>query len=252
VILLLPILVLGAGLAVFLPAPVDAEARILQHALSLLVQIAAAATTAALLSGAARLYAPRDHERRVWQLIAAATGSWMVGLVVYAGLEWFGPGRPYPSSADGFLVLAFLLLFAALVSEFRLVNRMLTGRQRLALLGVGAVLWIAVVGGFMWPLLLAPLDAAEKGLDLVYASTVALLLPLALGPAVAFRGGAAGYVWLGVALGVGALALAALGFAYLTSFDLYSDVHPVNLLRIVGLAGLGASAAWHRRMLEAV
>jgi len=250
--LLLPVLLLAAGLAVFLPAPVDAEARVLQHVFSLVVQIAAAATTALLLFGAARGYARRDHERRVWHLIAAATASWAGGLLTYALLEWFGRMRPYPSSADAFLLLAFLLLFVALLEEFRLVNRMLTARQRLALAGFGALLWIVVVGGFMWPLLLAPVDGLEKGLDLVYASMVALLLPLALGPAMAFRGGTSGYIWLGVALGVAALALAALGFAYLTSYDLYSDVHPINLLRVLGLAGLGASAAWHRRMIEAV
>ncbi len=252
VMLMLPALLLAAGAAIFLPAPVDSGTRVMQHLLALLVQILAAVSAAVLLLQAARLYRRADHERRVWLLAAGAALVWVLGLFIYAAQEWFGRGRPYPSPADGFLVAAFLLLLAALMDEFRLVNSILTTRQRLILAGVGVLLWLIVVAGVMWPLMASPLDPLEKGLDLFYASTVALLVPLALGPAMAFRGGSSGFVWLGVAVGAAGLTLAALGFAYLTSYALYSDVHPINLLRVLGLASLGASGAWHRRMIEAV
>src|SRR3990170_160140 len=202
---MLPALLLAAGLAIFLPAPVDAGARFVQHLLSLSVQVLAAATAAATLFQAARTYGPRDHERRVWRLTAGAALVWAAGLLIYALREWFGQTRSYPSSADAFLVGAFLLLLAALADEFRLVNPMLTAQQRLA-----------------------------------------------LGPAMAFRGGASGYVWLGIAVGVAGLTLASLGFVYLTFYELYTDVHPINLLRVAGLVALSASGAWHRRMIEAV
>ncbi len=250
--LMLPALLLAASVAIFLPAPVDAGARFVQHLLSLSVQVLAAATAAAALFQAARTYGPRDHERRVWRLTAAAAVVWAIGLLIYALREWFGQTRSYPSAADGFLVGAFSLLLVALADEFRLVNPMLTPRQRLVLAGTGVLLWVVVIGGFMWPLLTSPLDPMEKWLDVFYASTIALLVPLALGPAMAFRGGASGYVWLGVAVGVALLALAALGFAYLTFYELYTDVHPINLLRVAGLVALSTSGAWHRRMIEAV
>src|SRR3990170_1377184 len=201
---MLPALLLAAGLAIFLPAPVDAGARFVQHLLSLSVQVLAAATAAATLFQAARTYGPRDHERRVWRLNAGGAPGWAAGVVI----------------------------------------------QGLA--GTGVLLWVVVIGGFMWPLLSSPLDPLEKGLDLFYASTIALLVPLALGPAMAFRGGASGYVWLGVAVGVAGLTLAGLGFAYLTFYELYTDVHPINLLRVAGLVALSASGAWQRRMIEAV
>ncbi len=249
---MLPVLLLAAGLAVYLPAPVDAGARLVQHLLSVFLQVLTAGAAALALFQAARTYGPRDHERRVWRLAAVAVLVWAIGLLAYALGEWFGQTRAYPSVADAFLVGAFLLLFAAVADEFRLVNPMLTAQQRLVLLGTGVVLWLAVIGGFMWPLLASPLDPMEKGLDLFYASMAGLLVPLALGPALAFRGGMSGYVWLGVVAGVAGLALASLGFAYLTFYDLYTDVHPVNLLRVAGLTALAASGGWHRRMIEAV
>ena len=247
-----PALLLAAGLAIFLPAPVDAGARFVQHLLSLSVQVLAAATAAATLFQAARTYGPRDHERRVWRLTAGAALVWAAGLLIYALREWFGQTRSYPSSADAFLVGAFLLLLAALADEFRLVNPMLTAQQRLVLAGSGVLIWVVVIGGFMWPLLSSPLDPLEKGLDLFYASTIALLVPVALGPVMAFHGGASRYVWLGIAVGVAGLTLASLGFVYLTFYELYTDVHPLNLLRVAGLVALSASGAWHRRMIEAV
>src|SRR3972149_726257 len=69
---------------------------------------------------------PRDRERRVWRLTAGAALVWAVGLLIYALREWFGQTRSYPSSADAFLVGAFLLLLAALADEFRLVHPLLT------------------------------------------------------------------------------------------------------------------------------
>jgi hypothetical protein len=250
--LLLPVLLLAAGAAIFLPAPVEANARFVQHLLSLLVQVLSATTASVMLVQVARTYGPRDHERRVWRLAAAAALVWAAGLLVYALREWFGQARAYPSAADSFLVVAFLLLLLAMAAEFRLVRSMLTRRQRRILLGAGVLLWLVVIGGVMWPLLASPLDSTEKALDVFYASMIALLVPLALGPAMAFRGGASGYVWLGVAVGVACLTLASLGFAYLTTYELYTDVHPINLLRVAGLAALAASGAWHRRMIEAV
>jgi len=249
---MVPLLLLAVGAAVFLPAPADARARVLQHLLGVTVQLLAAGSAAVLLAQAAGGYGRGERERRVWLLSAAAAAAWALGFLVYAATEWSGQPRAYPSTADGFLVAASLILAAALADEFRLVRPMLTRGQRLLLVFAGLALWGVVIGRFMWPIVAAPLASTEKGLGLFYASSVALLFPLALGPVVAFRGGASGYVWMGVAAGVLALAAANLGFAYLTTYDLYSNAHPINLLRVAGLASLGASAAWQRRTIEAL
>ena len=252
VAVMLPVLLVAAGLAVFLPAPVDGGARLIQHLLSLSLQVLAAGAAATALLRAARTYALLDHERRVWSLAAAAPGIWGVGLLVYALRGWTGQASPYPSVADAFLVAAFLLLLAALGDEFLLVSPMLTPWQRLALAAGGGLVGVALIGGVMWPVLSNPLHPLERGLDLFYAGTPALLVPLAIGPAIAFRGGASGYVWLGLVAGVTCLALASVGMAYLAFYDLYTDVHRVNLLRVAGLAALSASGTWHRRMVEAL
>lgn len=250
--LVLPAGLIAAALAVFLPVPVDAGARVLQHLLSLAVQVLAAGTSVIFLNQAATGYAPRDPERRVWRLTALAAALWGAGFLLYAVREWIGVIRPFPSASDGFIVAAFLALLFALLGEFRLVNPMLTHRQRLLLAGGGLALWVVVIGRFVWPMVASPIDPLEKSLGIFYASTAALVLPLGLGPAVAFRGGTSGYVWMGVAGGVLCLALASLGFAYLAWYEVYTDVHPINLLRVTGLAVLGASGGWHRRLLEAV
>ena len=250
--LMLPVALLAAGVAVLVPGPATTASRVAQHVLSLTIQLLASASAAALAWQAARTYGPRDRERAVWFGLTAAAALWTAGLILYGAAEWSGRSRPYPSSADVAFAGAVAVLALALVGEWRAVAAMLSPGERRALLLGGVALAAAVVAGVLWPIALTPMDPLEKALDLFYPLAGLLLVPLGLAPAVAFRGGAAGGVWTMLAVGIFSLGAGSVGFAYLTWFDLYTDVHPVNLLRIGGFACIGAAAAWHRRASEAI
>jgi hypothetical protein len=250
--LLLPPGLVAAAVAIFLATPVDTDARLLQHLLSLVIQTAAAGVAGLLAWSTGRRYQLRDVEGLVWRGTSLGALLWATGLLLYAIAQWSGRARPYPSNADIGFVSAVLIWVLALGAQYQLVRSLLTVRQRRFLLFGAIGVWAVFMATVLLPILLSPLDPVEKALDFFYPTFGALLLVLGLAPALVFRGGLVGYSWLGMALGMGCLAVGSLVYAQLTWFQLYSQTHPVNLLRVTGFAALAASAAWQRRTLEAL
>jgi hypothetical protein len=249
---LVPPALVALGAAILLPVPSDTQKRLMQHMLSIALQTASAVTAGLLAWSAARRYQGRDVEGLVWRGASVGSLLWAAGILLYAMAQWSGRARPYPSTADIGFGAAVLIWVLALGAQYQLVRPMLTPWQRTFLWLAGAAIWVGAVGTVLWPIMQSPLDALEKTLDLFYPTFGALLLVLGLAPALVFRGGLVGYSWFGIALGMGCLAAASLAYAHLTWFELYSETHPVNLLRVAGFAAIGVSAAWQRRALEAL
>lgn len=242
---LLPAAMIVVAAAIILPTSTTLDGRVLQHLLSLMIQILTAGTAAVLVWGTARGFEVQDRERRTWHRIGLSVLLWTAGLLLYAATEWLGHRPSFPSAADLFFVASFLTLGTALGHEFRFAYPVLTHRQRIVL-GVGAIgLWALLIR-FLWPILASPLAPVERMLDVFYSAVPALLLALGLGPVMASRSQGAAYTWMALAAGACCLALASLGFAYLHWFDLYADVHPVNLLRVAGFAFIIAGGTWRR------
>ncbi len=240
---LLPGAILIVAAAIILPTPTTVDARVLQHLMSLTVQILTAGAAAVLVWHAARGFGAQDRERRTWQQINLAVLLWMAGLLLYAVTEWLGHRPSFPSASDLFFVASFLTLGMALGHEFRLVHPALSHRERLVLGGVAVGLWALMIR-LLWPILANPLHPMERILDIFYAAFPALLLSLGLGPVLTARSRGAVSAWVAITAGACCLALANLGFVYLNWFDLYADVHPINLLRVAGLAFVIAGGAW--------
>jgi hypothetical protein len=250
--LLVPIALLALAAATILPTPVQTEARIRQHLLSLGIQILAAGVAAALLWPPGGVHGAADRERAVWQRLSLTSLLWAIGLLVYGMREWRGPGPSYPSVADIIFVAASLVLIGGLLRELRLVRPRLTAWLGLLLVGLTTGMAVGTIAVLLRSVMLTPTDLVEKSLNLVYPAIALFQISLIVVPALALSGSLSGRIWLGVALGVACLGLSMIGFVVLASFDLYSDIHPINLLRVAGFAVLAGIGVWRRQSIAAI
>jgi hypothetical protein len=92
----------------------------------------------------------------------------------------------------------------------------------------------------------------EKLLAAFYPTVAVFLVPAGLMPALGFRGGTSAYSWLAVAVAAVCLAAASLGYVFLTWYNLYSDVHGVNVLWVAGFILLALGGFWQRAVQEEV
>lgn len=250
--LLVPIALLAFAAATILPTPVQTESRIRQHLLSLGIQILAAGVAAALLWPPGGVHRAADRERAVWQRLSLTSLLWTIGLLVYGMREWRGPGPSYPSVADIIFVAASLVLIGGLLRELRLVRPRLTAWLGLLIVGLTAGMAVGTIAVLLRSVMLTPTDLAEKSLNLVYPAIALFQISLIVVPALALNGSLSGRIWLGVALGVACLGLSMIGFVVLASFDLYSDIHRINLLRVAGFAVLAGTGVWRRQSIAAI
>jgi hypothetical protein len=227
--------------------------RLVRHVLASVVQVLSPLVAGIGCLVATRAYTPGDRERGVWTVCTLATVAWAVGRALFAFRQWWGgTAVPYPSTADAFFAAFYLLLAVALAIEVRLVLPMLERPLRLGLTGLGLLGWYV---GFLYvlePILASGATPTQKLLAFFYPTVAVFLVPAGLAPALGFRGGASAAVWLTVALAAVCLAAASLGYAFLTWYGLYSDVHSVNALWVAGFMLLGIGGFWQRAVQEEV
>lgn len=227
--------------------------RLLRHVLATILQILAPLVAGLGCAAAIRSYSPGDRERTVWTVGALAALAWTVGRVVFAGYQWIGGTTlPYPSVADAFFVAFYVLIAAALAMEIRLVLPMVERPVRLVLLALALVGWAVGFVYILEPIMLSRATPMQKILAVFYPTVAVFLIPAGLIPAVGFRGGMSAYPWLAVAAAALCLAAASLGYAFLTWYDLYSDVHSVNALWVAGFIFLALGGFWQRTVQEEV
>jgi hypothetical protein len=189
----------------------------------------------------------------VWTTGAVAALAWTAGRVVFAGYQWWGgTALPYPSIADGFFVAFYILLAIALALEIRLVVPMVDRQVRLVLLALGVAGWALGFVYVLEPIVMSPAATIQKLLAAFYPTIAVFLIPAGLIPALGFRGGTSAYPWLAVAASALCLAAASLGYAFLTWYGLYSEVHSINALWIAGFIFLAVGGFWQRTVQEEV
>lgn len=229
------------------------QSRLTRHLLGSAVLIFAPLVASAGCLAAARAYASGDRERIVWAIGALAALAWATGRVVFAVGQWWGEiVHPFPSLADGFFVLFYVLLGVALGLEVRLVGPMVERPVRLALMALGLAGWAAGFAFIVLPIVQSSISTVEKALAAFYPSAAVFFIPAGLTPAVGFRGGTSAYAWLAVAASALCLAVASLGYALLTWYGLYSEVHSINALWVVGFVFLALGGFWQRMVQEEV
>ena len=229
------------------------QARLTRYVLSTAVQIVAPLVAVLGCVAATRAYAPGDRERLVWTAGAAAALAWAAGRIVFAGYQWWGgTAVPFPSAADGFFVAFYVLLGLALGLEIRLVAPMVERPIRLGLFALGLAAWAVGFVRVVEPIMLSSVPFVEKALATFYPTAAVFLIPAGLLPALGFRGGTSAYVWVAVALAAVCLAIASLGYALLTWYHLYSEVHSINALWIAGFVFLAIGGFWQRMVQEEV
>jgi hypothetical protein len=231
----------------------DLRGRLARHVLASILQVVAPLVAAYGCFVATRAYAPGDREQLVWRIGALGALAWAIGRLIFAFYQWWGEtALPYPSIADAFFVAFYVLLAVALALEVRLVNPMLDRQSRVLLIGLGVAAWAAGFVYVLEPIVFGPATGAQKLLAAFYPTAAVFLIPAGLMPAFGFRGGTSAYPWLAVAIAAVCLAVASLGYASLTWYNLYSDVHGINALWLVGFLLLGVGGFWQRMVQEEV
>jgi hypothetical protein len=229
------------------------QARLVRHMVATLLQILTPLVAGIGCIAATRAYARGDRERTVWTTGAIAALAWTAGRLVFAGYQWVGGTTlPYPSVADGFFVAFYVLLAIALALEIRLVVPMVDRQLRLVLLALGVAGWALGFVYVLEPIVLSQVTIIQKFLAAFYPTVAVFLIPAGLIPALGFRGGTSAYPWLAVAASALCLAAASLGYAFLTWYDLYSEVHSINALWVAGFIFLAVGGFWQRMVQEEV
>lgn len=202
---------------------------------------------------AARAYARGDRERAVWMTGAWAALVWAAGRAVFTGHEWIaGRALPFPSWADGFFVVFYLLLGAALWLEARLVWSMVERPTRRNLALYGGLAWALALLMILVSVAQSQASLLEKALAAFYPAAAVLLVPAGLLPAAGFRGGTSAYPWLAVAMAAVCLAAAGFGFAPLISHGPNPAVNRADALWVAGFVFLAVGGFWQRAALEEV
>jgi two-component system, cell cycle response regulator len=111
-----------------------------------LLPVALAATLSVVVS-----LRTRGRTRRTWVLLSASNTAWLVGEVIWAGYHLSAGTVPFPSVADAFYLLSYVLVLPALFLAF--AGASVLRRVR----GLGDALLVAgALGTAGWTLLLAP------------------------------------------------------------------------------------------------
>ncbi len=201
---------------------------------------------------ASRRCAPVPAVRRFWRLICAAIVAELVADVILSGYDMAYERPPFPTPADAFFLIFYVLLLVALLSVP--VARMTrAARVRMLLdgativLGGGAVVWYFVLGPTVLStgeaLLAKTVSMAYPVCDLVLLGGVAVVL-LRHSPA-ALR---VPLLWIAAAMLLTVAADTAYGYGVL--HDTYKAGDPVDTLYVLEYCALALAALTQRAVHE--
>lgn len=184
----------------------------------------------------------QGRQRVAWVLITIGLVGWTAGSAAWAYFEWWLQTSPYPSIADaGYLMLPVFVCAGLLVLP---VGASGYTHTRLVLDGVivagslFVIAWFAVVRQMFAT---GRATSFEVGLSLAYPLTDLVVVTVALLVLARARSGLRAPLML-LTAGIGLMALADCGWAYLTSHDDYSTVSVVDLGWAFGLLLIGIGA----------
>lgn len=199
---------------------------------------------------AATPYARGDRERTVWLAVGAACFLWAGGRAVFAYQQLLlGHPAPFPSLADAFTVGSGLVLFAGLALELGIAREALQPGQVIGLAAFAGVVLLAGAGFFLAPILRAGVRDVREALALLFSLGGIALVPLAVLPAFAFRGGLVSYTWVLVSAALVCQGLWILWFSHAVFYGLWFEGHPSNVLQLAAFALLAIGALWQRAVM---
>jgi hypothetical protein len=188
-----------------------------------------ASTFFALLSAGLSIYHwytrnPANPVRKVWGTLAIGLSLWGVAEVLWSFLTIRGDEIPYPSVADGFWLLGYIVIFIALYLFYKTIQAT-PGAVGLALvLGFTIVYVVLGLVFVVGPIILEPVESGqllEKALNILYpVSDLALLIGAAL-IALSLAGGAFSWSWAFIAIGFLSISFSDMAFVYADWNGLY-------------------------------
>lgn len=194
-------------------------------------ETAVVALAALVLFDSARRLGVSNSLGRPWLFVAAGAASFAVGDAIWTFIE-VGLGRevPYPGLPDAFYLLEYPLVALGVLSA-GLAFKGLVPLKRPAVLAVilGVVATAGIYVGLLAPSVLSAPDvsAGERALSALYplADTWLMVVPAVFVLAVVSMLGGGRLAWPWLAVGVGAVLIAAsdIGYSWLATYDLYES-----------------------------
>jgi len=158
--------------------------------------------------------------RRIWALLTAAMGSWVLAETTWALYEFIGV-EPFPSWADLFYIIGNVLLIAFFAVQVHFLRLALQGWKRFLALGL-LLLFVGVSILACWPMFAEPSrNWLEFGVNLLYETQYLLILIGATVLTFAVYEGMAGRRWTILAAGMWLYALSNQIFFYANWYGLY-------------------------------
>jgi hypothetical protein len=158
--------------------------------------------------------------RRIWALLTAAMGSWVLAETAWALYEFIGV-EPFPSWADLFYMIGNVLLIAFFAVQVHFLRLALQGWKRFLALGLLLLfVWVSILACL--PMFAEPSrDWLEFGVNLLYETQYLLLLIGATVLTFAVYEGVVGRRWAVLAAGMWLDALSDQIFFYANWHGLY-------------------------------
>lgn len=235
------LLTLGGMTAVYFtylgkPGPVETAVNLLTAGYALLATWLGMAVWAILKSD--------DPGRRQWAFLSIGIGLWTMAELLWAFLSYTLDETPYPSIADAFWIPGYVMVLISTTLRYRALKIQWNSKTTRVLLGIFAVIFVAVVIWVIEPIVTAGdfSDLLILLLNVFYPIADLLVLFAALLLAVSLTGGRFSTPWAVIAAGLATLSVSDILFTYADWNDLYTPKG--NLTWLTTIVDVGNLAAY--------
>ncbi|NHJ85392.1 MAG: YfhO family protein [Asgard group archaeon] len=196
-------------------------------------------------------YGLKSESGRVWFLLGIAFFFMTVAEITWAILDLFLHQDPYPSLADAFWIIGYIIMLVALILEDRQVkiprNIVLTIIWSLVLIGAGLAIYFTLAEDIY---LYEDYNFLEKSVSTFYVFwDIILIFVLGL-IFFKYRQGKIGVSWLLIMLGIVITAAADIMFSYLDWNEIYEQYQNYNdVMFVTGYYLIAIAGVLHLRTL---
>lgn len=203
-------------------------------------------------------FEPGTPVRRAWRLLSLGLVSFFLGQLALARYQIvLGAPSPFPSLAEVFFLLAYPLLIAALVFVVKAYQEagfpLGTATERFTVVGLVGGVCLLVGYPILVPVARSQAPLIEKSINLAYPILdLAMLVPTAFlfRVTLRFQGGNVQRVWMALLVGVMAMAVGDIAFAYFSTLGMTRLDPLVDALFIVSYGSFAWGSLAQRNLLS--
>lgn len=178
----------------------------------------------------------KDVPRLIWGQLIAGMILWAVAESIWAYYEVIlGQEVPYPSLADAFWLIGYLVFSTALLTQYRIFQTSPSRQQKITL-AIFVILFSLIVGLLvLWPIVQGfdPAKLLESLLNIAYPLFDLILLTLTLAIIFSLEQGRFALIWRVLGLGLVFMSIGDLIFSYASWNEIYYPDSQLNSLTLL-------------------